>query len=243
MIYKDKYCEQFINSYAKATVDFAQSAACSILGIWDFIHYNFYCINASDYVSKIKVNLHNQNFLDAIKAFQSSNYFELLNESRFVELKIRLFDYYFSRLPVLRFATFDGKYRLSIDDINAISNLSFIIMDTKYNNEMKKYKFSGLYEKFMSFSRYPKTLRHFYLHKIDDLLYDYTWLFDFFQSYYPEYLSDNNINNFATYVLESCFPIFWDTFSEKVIESLIVSINFGYINGTKDIQELISKDH
>ncbi len=158
-------------------------------------------------------------------------------------LKIKLFDYYFSRLPALRFARFNRKYKLSIKEIESISKLSFVMMDTKYNKEMKECHFSGLHRQFMNFSKYPRALRLFYLRRIENLLYDYTWLIDFFKSYYSEYLSDTNINNFAIHILDSCFPMFWDTFRQKIIESLVYSFNLGYVNGTKDTEELTFKGH
>ena len=242
-MFKDRYYKQFIESYGELTSVFAINSAYSIIGLWDIVKNYFYSKDVSDYITEVQNNISQKDFIDKIRWYYSDEFFSRTKESRFDYIIFSFYDYFFSRLPVLRLMTFDGKYRLTEQEVDDISRASFIVMDKLYKNNFKNYKFSGMYSDFLYYSKIPRFIMQFRLRDIDDKVYSVNWLLEKIEQYYPEYSLDCNVNNFSLHVLESCFPMYWDEFSSYIVKSIIYAANLGYVYWKKDIEELLENNN
>ncbi len=238
-MFKERYYKQFIESYGEVTSVYAINSAYSIIGLWDVVRNSFYSKDVSDYINEVQNNIAEKDFIVKLKMFYSNEFYVRIQERRFENIIFSFFDYFFSRLPVLRFTTFDEKYRLSIKEVEDISKVSFIIMDRSYKENFKNYKFSGDYRNFLYYSKFPGFIRQICIEKIDNKVYSDNWLFEKLKQYYPEYLLDCNMNNFSQHALEGCFPMYWDQFRRSINLSIFYAINLGCVYWKKDTEDLI----
>ncbi len=72
----------------------------------------------------------------------------------------------------------------------------------------------------------------------DDKVYSMNWLWQSLQDPYPSLCRDNNVGSMTTHVVESCFPMYWDTLGKHYLESMFYYANFGWFVGDLDNEEL-----
>ncbi len=97
----------------------------------------------------------------------------------------------------------------------------------------QEFAFSGEHEELDRLTRwYVRSKRR------DDRVYSIDWLWTALQDLYPSTYQDTNVGNITTYVIESAFPMFWDTLRAHYVKSLFYYANLGWFVGDLDTEEL-----
>ncbi len=240
MLFKDKYLEKFSAGIANAMVIYARNAATGVLVIWEVVKVRFYDQDIVSVVKAIEHNLHNEDLLSSIQFQPSERFFNLFKEKEYEILISKFFDYYWSRLPVLlkcsRVIHHWKKQIPTAKEIEIVSKACFKMWAEVYPNSAKTYVFSGYYTKFNKLTKwYVKSDRR------NDEVYSAEWLYNSLSKLYPEITADDNIGNLITHIIESYFPMFWDTFQEHYRKSLFYYANLGWFVGDLDTGELCEK--
>ncbi len=216
-------------------VIYARNSATAVLAIWEVVRIRFYDQDIGSLVEAIKHNLRNEDLLSAIQLQPSERFLNLLKEQEYEILISKFFDYYWSRLPVLlsnRVIRHGEKRRLTDKEIEIVSNACFKTWAEAYPNSAKTYVFSGDYTRFDKLRKwYVKSAR------CDDAVYSVKWLWDSVRELYTEITAYDNVANITTHVIESCFPMFWDTFQGYYGWSLFICANRGWFVGDLDTEE------
>jgi len=244
MLFKNKYLEKFSTCIADAMVIYARNAATGVLAIWEVVRVRFYTQDIGSVVKAIEQNLHKEDLLSAIQLQPSERFLNLLKEQEYKILISRFFDYYWSRLPVLlkcsRVIHHGKKQRPTDKEIEIVSKSCLKTWAEAYPHTTKTYVFSGDYTRFDKLTKwYAKSERR------DNEVYSIEWLWDSFLELYPEITADDNVGNITTHVIESCFPMFWDTFQDRYHKSLFYYANIGWFVedlDTKELGEKLEKD-
>jgi hypothetical protein len=72
----------------------------------------------------------------------------------------------------------------------------------------------------------------------DDEVYSINWLWDTLGSTFPDLLEATNISSITCHVIESSFPMYWDSFQESYRNSMFYYANMGWFVGDSDIDEV-----
>ena len=237
MLFKDKYLEKFSAGMANAMVLYARNAATGVLAIWEVIKLRFYDQDIGRVVNAIERNLHSEDLLSSIQLQPSERFLNFFKEQKNEILISKFFDYYWSRLPVLlkcsRVIHKGKKQRPAAKEIEIMTKACFKVWAEAYPNEFNTYVFSGDYSKFDKLTRwYVKSDRR------DDEVYRAEWLFDSLRTLRPKFIADGNVGIVTTHVIESCFPMFWDSFQDHYRLSLFHVANLGWFVGDLDTDEL-----
>jgi len=240
MLFKNKYLEKFSTGIADAMIIYARNGATGVLAIWEVVRVRFYDQDIGSVVKAIEHNLHKEDLLSAIQLQPSERFLNLLKEQEYEILLSRFFDYYWSRLPVLlkcsRVIHQGKKQRPTDKEIEIVSKACFKTWAEAYPRTTETYVFSGDYTRFDKLTKwYAKSERR------DDEVYSIEWLWDSLRELYPEITADYNVGNITTHVIESCFPMFWDTFQDHYRKSLFYYANLGWFAGDLNTEELCEK--
>ncbi len=216
LLFKPSYIKQFASGIAEAVLIYSRNAATSILLIGEVIRTKFYQNDLGSVVNAIQSNLHRKDFLEAICVELPQEFTQRLNEPNFEIFACRFFDYYWSRLPVLlkcnRVIHHGKRLRPREEEIEVVTRACFKLWADAHSDLVKDYTFSGGYHRFEKLTRwYVRSKTR------DDEVYSIEWLWRSLQDLYPHLCQDNNVGNVTTHVLESCFPMFWDVFTEHSI--------------------------
>lgn len=209
MIFKISHFEHMTKGMAKGIITLSSNSASSILLVFDTIGKNFYQINASILINEIEYNLMNPDFLQKIEPFISDELKFMIEQEEWTLLRTSFFNYYYSRLPVLLKARVDGKC-LSKTEIELISRICFLAWEEVTPNYLKKKAFKSYWYEF------EKSMKWYVRkQKRDNMVYANDWLWSEIELLFPHFLIDSNTNNFTVEVLNSCFPMFWNTLQSE----------------------------
>jgi hypothetical protein len=237
MLFKRRYLDRFASGISEAILIYSKNSATSILLISEVVRTKFYEDAIGDVVNAIQSNLHREDFLKVMGVKLPQGFTKRLRQPKFQILICRFFDYYWSRLPVLlkrnRVIHHGKRLRPAEKEIEAVSRACFKRWADAYPKLEEDYIFSGDYNRFHRLTKWyvrSKTL--------DDEVYSIDWLWHSLQDLYPNLCRDNNVGNVTTNVVESYFPMYWDTFAAHYRESMFYYANFGWFVGDLDNEEL-----
>jgi hypothetical protein len=236
-LFKPSYLDKFAAGLAEAMLIYSRNAATSILLIGEVVRSNFYKSDIGSVVNAIQSNLHDKEFLEAIVATLPQEFNQQLRGHNYETLKCRFFDYYWSRLPVLlkcNCVIHHGKrLRPSQEEIEVVVRACFNLWADVQPDLAKDYVFSG------DFMRFEKMTRWYVRSKTrDGEVYSIEWLWRSLHDFHPHLCEDNNVGNITTHVLESCFPMFWDSFAGHYRRSLFYYANLGWFVGDLGTEDL-----
>ena len=237
MLFKPSYLDRFATGMADSMLIYSRNGATSVLVIAEVLRANFYRDNLGSLVSAMQENLHKADFAESIGINLAEEFSVQLTQSRFSILSSRFFDYYWSRIPVLlkcNRVIHHGKHLKPTDpEIEAVARACYGRWEEIYPTLVKEFTFSGEYEEFDRLTKwYVKSKRR------DDRVYSIDWLWTALQNLYPAICQDTNDANITTHVVESAFPMFWDTLRAHYLKSLFYYANLGWFVGDLDTEEL-----
>ena len=240
MLFKPSYLDKFATGRAEDTLIYSRNAATSIFLITEVVRTKFYENDLGGVVNAIQSSLHKNDFLEAIAVKLPQEFTQRLREPTFEIFTCRWFDYYWSRLPVLlkcnRPIHHGKRLRPSDEEIEVVAKACLRLWADAHPHLVKGYIFSGDYNRFEKLTRwYVRSKTR------DDEVYSAEWLWQSLQDLFPDLCQDNNVGNVTTHVVESCFPMFWDTFAGDYRLSLFYCANLGWFVGDLDVEELCER--
>lgn len=239
--FKDKYLEKFSAGISDEIVVYARNAATGVLAIWEVVRTSFYERDLGGFVETIQNGLNNDDLLSYMKLPSSERFLNLFKEQRYEILISKFFEYYWSRLPILfkcnRVIHHGRKRRLTKKEIEITSKASFYTFAEAYPNAVNTDTILSDYKKMNKLTKWYARSGH-----RDDEVYNADWLLASLMELYPETTADDNVGNITTHVIESCFPMFWDTFQDRYRKSLYCYANLGWFVGDLDTEELCEKN-
>ena len=118
-------------------------------------------------------------------------------------------------------------------EIEVVAKACYRRWEETYSTLVKEFAFSGEYEQFDRLTKWYVRSKH-----RDDRVYSIDWLWTVLRDRYPTFCRDANVGNITTYVVESSFPMFWDTLRAHYLKSLFYYANMGWFVGDLDTKEL-----
>lgn len=236
MLFKAKYLDQFKDGFVKSLSTISHNSALSILIISDAVKHHFYEIDMGVLVNVIQKNLYSSDLIQKLPFNLSFDSEQHSNSNSFLLLKSKFYNYYFTRTPLLiRYTRIKhkGKRRiLSAKETKetveyALRNFSDLFFDIETNLSPDEY------------SKFSKLSKWYVISKVrDDNLYSIQWLWDAINITCPELLDSNNSSSFANHIIESCFPMYWDTYQYSYGRTMQYYAVSGYFIGDLDMDEL-----
>ncbi len=216
---------------------YSRNGAACVLVVAEVVRTKFYRDDLGGLVNAMQANLHKTDFLKSIGVNLADEFSAQVRQPRFSVLSSRFFDYYWSRIPVLlkcNRVIHHGKHLQPTDpEIEVVARACYGQWEETYPTLVKEFAFSGEHEELDRLTRwYVRSKRR------DDRVYSIDWLWTALQDLYPSIYQDTNVGNITTYVIESAFPMFWDTLRAHYVKSLFYYANLGWFVGDLDTEEL-----
>jgi len=237
MVFKKAYLEKFAAGLADALLTYSRNGAASVLIIAEVVRTKFYRDDLGALVNTLQAELHEPKFLESIGVSLADEFVAQHRQPRFSVLSSHFFDYNWSRIPVLlkcNRVMHHGKYLRPTDpEIEIVERSCYRKWEEAYPALVGDFSFSGEYEEFDRLTRwYVRSKRR------DDRVYSIDWLWPVLRDLYPAIYDDTNVGNITTHVVESAFPMFWDTLRAHYLKSLFYYANLGWFVGDLDTEEL-----
>ena len=240
MLFKKHYFEKVCKDMSKRIINISMNSTIAIFIIWDVVTNYFYDLDIGKVVNSIEKYLLEHDFLSSLNLHLSKDFNTRIRKDN-QRLEISFFKYYFSRLPVLlkrTHVTHHGrKLRPTNKEVKVISNACLLIWAKKYPELIKSYESSFLKE----YWRIDKLTKWYVKsEKAENEIYNIEWLWDTLNSLYPQLMnSSDNISSITTHLIESYFPMFWNTIRDYWAHSLYSSDLTGWFKGDLTTGELI----
>lgn len=236
MLFKAKYFDRFKSGTVSTLDTFSQNSALSILAIRDCVRSHFYDIDLGELVELLRRGLPSEELLRVIPFDISREMLPSHDDKRFRLLCAHFYRYFFERLPVLfrwnRLIHRGRKRRLGREEVDAIVRSCV----TRY---VERYGDVGVsllpdeYRRFAGFARWCVRRK-----VQSDQVYAIEWLWDALSAVYPDIMIPTNTGSITGHVIESCFPMFWDSLQERHRDTMICFANLGWFIGDADIDEI-----
>jgi hypothetical protein len=237
-MFKEKYYEKSVKIYGNITVACAINSSFHVLGLWDLIKHHFYDYSLGDYVDYAGNNMASAEFKPNGISFSDEFMNEVLTD-RFIRLIFKFFQYYLVRLPALRGITLKPSgSRFSKKEIKDIAKASFNILSEKFPSDIQTFRVTNEFSDFSQLIDARMILGQFINNYIDNKIYRYDWLIEFFKKEYPEKMHNSNINDLAYSVVCDSFSIYYDAFQKAIKRELFYTVNLGSITGTAYLNKI-----
>ena len=236
MLFKEKYFDKFRHGIAKSIDTFSSNSAMSIFVIWEAVRDHFYDVDVGNLVSLIEKKLPAGNLLATLPFDVSAGARTHFENRRFRLLSANFYQYFFSRLPVLfrcnRVIHKGTKKTPSMKE----QNDTICRCVTEYLDKYGDLDSSPPPDEYLQFAR----LARWYVRAKtrDDHVYSIQWLWDTLEMTFPDLLKGKNISSITSHVIESCFPMYWDSFQEGYRKSMMYYAIMGWFIGDSDIDEI-----
>ncbi len=236
MLFKAKYFDHFKSGTASDLNTFSQNSALSVLAIWDCVRSHFYDIDLGGLVESLRRGLPSAESLRATPLAISQDVLSSLSDKRFRLLSAHFYHYFFVRLPVLfrwnRLIHRGRKMHLDRKEMDAIIR-SCITSYVESYGEVGPSLSPDEYRKF------ARPARWYVRREVqEDQVYSIQWLWDALSVIYPDIMAPSNIGSITNHIIESCFPMFWDTLQSRHRNSMVCYANLGWFVGDADIDEI-----
>jgi hypothetical protein len=216
----------------------SRNSAMTILLILNVVRTKFYQVDLEQLVNRAQEHLHDIHFIDRVVVPLVGESSTQSLQPAFDQLACRFFDYYWSRLPVLVAGNrVQHKGRLSHHETEVLSKRCFAAWLRQGFLGADEFAFSGDCSRFERLTKWfiKSTTR-------EDRIYNQDWLRQSLDKMEALNAGEGNVRSVVTHVVESYFPMFWNTFVARYRESLFYCANLGWFVGDLDTDELVRKN-
>ena len=236
MLFKEKYFVKFKHGITSSIDRFSLNSATSILVIWDAVRSHFYDMDMGNLVNLIEKQLPAADLLATLPFQTSPDTQSCFGNTCFRLLAANFYQYFLTRLPVLfRCNRLIHKGRKRIPSKKERNDIIHLCL-TEYSGKYRDLNFPLSPDEHLRFAR----LARWYVRSRtrDDEVYSVQWLWDTLEATFPDLLKGNNISSITSHVIESCFPMYWDSFQESYRNSMLFYANMGWFVGDSDIDDI-----
>jgi len=236
MLFKAKYFDNFRRGVVSNLDTFSRNSALSVLAIWDCVHSRFYDIDFGGLIESLRKGLPSESSLVAIPFNISDGVLSSLSDKRYRLLSAHFYHYFFVRLPILfqwnRLIHRGRKRHLDRTEMDAVIRSCVASYAETYGD-------TGVALSPDEFRRFAGLARWYIRRRVqEDQVYSIQWLWDALAVTHPDIMTPSNIGSITNHIVESCFPMFWDTLQERYRDSMVCYANFGWFVGDADIDEI-----